>query len=843
MRSLRSRRLVFGVILAIVACLIGLLAYYPGLFLPLPTAQAIRARALAPSSMILDRNGRLLYEIIDPHAGFHRPLSLQEIPLALRQAIIATEDASFYNNPGVDLKGIVRALWTNWRSGQVLSGASTITQQLARNLLLAPSERYERSWGRKLRESLLAYHMTRALSKDEILALYLNETYFGSLAYGVEAAARAYFGKPAAQLDLAECALLAGLPQSPEAYNPLSDLPAAKARQRVVLELMVKTGYITRAEVELAHSEPLYFASSPFGIEAPHFCMLVREELGELLGEEAVQRGGLRVYTTLDLGLQQAAEGYVRQHLAQLNRTDRGAPAHNVHNAAVVALDPSDGSVRVMIGSPDYFDPRINGAVNAALSLRQPGSALKPLTYAAAFARGYSPATMIADVRTSFLTREGTPYVPVNYDYSFHGPVLLRQALACSYNVVAVKLLDRIGIEALTTTAYDLGITTLGAMERQGLALTLGSCEVQLLQLTGAYASFANGGWQVSPRLIDRIEDGEGKLLYSAAPEPRRRVLDERIAYLISDVLSDRQARVPTFGEGSALDLPFDAAVKTGTTTEFRDNWTVGYTSELVVGVWVGNADNEPMLRVSGVAGAAPIWNAIMRSAHRQAPSPFSRPAGLVEVTVCAESGLLPGIACSHRRTELFLEENMPTASCQMHRLVTLDAATGRLAGSDCPAERRVLRSVTCWPAEALAWAQEEGLPLPPEGDDGAEALSPGGSPESALTSAERQESDGLYLASPDPNSEYCIVPDIPLSSQQLEVVASSVPELGLGEVSLWVDGERYYAWSHSPYRVLWPLSPGVHEFQVQALDAKRETVRSVPVRITVQQQFGTKGS
>ena len=823
----RLRGIVLGSILAFFIGFIGSLIYHPGLFLPLPTAQTIRERALAPSSLILDRDGRLLYEIVDPHAGPHRPVKLEDVPLALRQAIIATEDASFYSNPGVDLRGVIRALWMNWRSGQVLSGASTITQQLARNLLLEPSRRHEQSWQRKLWESLLAYHMTRVFSKDEILTLYLNETYFGNMAYGVEAAARAYFGKPVSQLDIAECALLAGLPQSPEAYNPLSNLPAAKARQKVVLELMVKAGYITQAEAERAYNEPLYFASQPFRIEAPHFCMLVRDELTRLLGEDVVRRGGLRIYTTLDLGLQHAAEAHVRRHLEQLNKPAKGFPGHNVHNAAVVVLDPHNGAVRVMVGSPDYFDPQINGAVNAVLALRQPGSALKPLTYAAAFARGYSPASMIADVRTSFLTREGTPYVPVNYDYRFHGPVLLRQALACSYNVVAVKLLDRIGIEALTSLARTLGISTLDQTERHGLALTLGSCEVQLLELTSAYAGFANGGWRVSPYVIERIEDDRGKVLYRAEPDPPQRVLDERIAYLITDILADRQARLPTFGEGSALDLPFPAAVKTGTTTEFRDNWTVGYTSEWVVGVWVGNANNEPMLRVSGVTGAAPIWNAVMRSAHPRPPRPFPRPAGLVEVEVCAESGLLPGIACAHRRKELFLEENVPTAFCQMHRLMAFDAATGQLAGPDCPVERRILHPVTYWPAELLVWAQEEGLTMPP-GEESGSATLQHVSRDSAELVAEG-EAGGLRLISPDPNSEYRIVADIPRQFQQLEVVVLYASELGRAGLSLWVDGERYHTWANPPYRTFWTLSPGVHEFRVCA----RNTC-SKPVRVTV---------
>lgn len=624
-------RLLFAGCAVCALTLLGLFVYQPGLFLALPTPHGVRQRALAPSSLIFDRKGRLLYEIIDPHAGIHRPVQLEDVPLALRQAIIATEDASFYRNPGVDPRAILRALWMNLQSGEVVSGASTITQQLARTLLLPSDAWRERTWRRKLRESVLAYHLTRTLSKDEILALYLNETSFGNLAYGIEAAARTYFGKPVSQLDLAECAMLAGLPQSPEAYNPFTNPAAARRRQGVVLDLMVKARYITPELAELAGSEPMRFDSVLLPMHAPHFCMMVRDELARRLGEEALLRGGLRVHTTLDLDLQRAAEAHVRRHLAQLNEPTSDFPlGHNVRNAAVVVLDPQDGSVRVMIGSPDYFDGSNSGAVNAALSPRQPGSAIKPITYAAAFAREYSPATMMTDVRTSFITREGSPYVPINYDYTFHGPVLLRQALACSYNVVAVKLLDQIGTDAFASTARQLGITTLDQPERHGLALTLGGCEVQLLQLTAAYGAFANGGWRVHPRIIDHVEDSECNQVYRPEPEPAERVLDERIAYLITHVLSDDEARVPAFGPGSALELPLPAAAKTGTTSKWRDNWTIGYTTRLVTGVWVGNADNQPMWGVSGISGAAPIWHDIMQSAHEQPPSEFHRPAGLV---------------------------------------------------------------------------------------------------------------------------------------------------------------------------------------------------------------------
>jgi membrane peptidoglycan carboxypeptidase len=482
-------------------------------------------------------------------------MALGEIPLALRQAIIATEDASFYRNPGVDLRAVARALWANLRSGEIVSGGSTITQQVARNLLMAPDERTERTWQRKVREAWLAYALTRSLSKDEILTLYLNETYFGNMAYGVEAAARRYFAKPAAQLDLAECALLAGLPQSPGGYDPLTQPEAAKARQRVVLDLMVQAGYVDAAAADRAYREDLAYAGEPFAIEAPHFCMLVRQQLAEAVGEETLRAGGLRIYTTLDLNLQRAAEGQVRRHLATLAESEPGEPAHNVHNAAVVALDPRSGAVRVLVGSPDYFDAAIDGAVNAAVAPRQSGSAIKPLTYAAAFERGYSPASMVVDVSTTFTTREGRPYTPVNYDYREHGPVLLRQALGSSYNIVAVKLLDRIGIAALVDLAGRLGLPELGREDCQGLAMTLGSCEVPLTRLTAAYAALANGGDRVTPQYIERVETADGEVLWSATPT-RTPVLDSRVAYLITDILADDDARAPTFGRNSVLRLP-----------------------------------------------------------------------------------------------------------------------------------------------------------------------------------------------------------------------------------------------------------------------------------------------
>jgi 1A family penicillin-binding protein len=825
------------------ALLLGVLIVRPSLLLPLPSLDAIHSRRLAPSSLILDRQGRLLYEIVDPHTGLHRPIPLGEIPLALRQAVIATEDATFYHNPGVNLRGIVRALWLNLRSGAVVSGGSTITQQLARNLLLEPEARLDRSLWRKAREAVMAYHLTRSLSKDEILELYLNETYFGSMAYGVEAAARAYFGKPVSQLDLAECALIAGLPQAPGRYNPLTDLPAAKARQQVVLQLMAKTGYISVDEAERAHREPLHLGSSAFSIEAPHFSMLVRQKLSDLVGEDIILQGGLRIHTTLDLPLQRDAEAQVRRQLSALNESSPQRRPSNANNAAVLVLDPKSGDVLAMVGSPSYFDAAIDGAVNASLALRQPGSALKPLTYAAAFAQGYSPATVLSDVRTAFVTREGDPYVPVNYDRRFHGPVSLRQALGSSYNVVAVKLLDQIGISSLPDMARRLGITSLNDEDRHGLAMTLGGVEVSLWELTRAYAILANGGNWAEPRLIMSVEDATGRIVYQAPVAPSRQALDARIAYLVTDVLVDSDARRPAFGTGSALDLPYPAAVKTGTTGEWRDNWTVGYTAERAVGVWVGNADNSPMVNVSGVSGAAPIWNAVMRSAHATRPTAFEEPDGLVRVAVCPESGLLPADACSHTREELFLASAAPQARCTTHRYVTLDAVTGALADASTPTERRVMRRVTVWPADARLWAAEEGL-LSPLAEQlvarDASAVQGGSAAAAAPATPARPP---IELLSPHPNSVFAISSAIPLQSQQLEIVAALSYDLSVSQVSLYVDDQVWHIWEEPPYRVMWPLQVGRRSFFVMAMDRARGLIQSPTVSIQVDPDVRREGS
>ncbi len=819
----------FLILMLIVALLVAGGGLYAWLVVDLPSFHDLHGQSITPTTKIYDRRGRLLYEIIDPHAGKHTPLPLDEIPLYLRQATIATEDANFYANPGVDFRAILRAVVINLRGGEVLSGGSTITQQLARNLLLSPQERFERSLTRKLRESILAWRLARAYSKDDILALYLNEIYYGNLAYGVEAAAQAYFGKSVGELDLAECALLAGLPQSPAVYNPLENPQAAKERQAVVLGLMARAGYISEEEARLAEEEQLHFAAVPFPIRAPHFVMYVWSLLEERFEPDELYRGGLEVHTSLDLDMQETAKSLARRRLAILaDRPRRDLPDPNVHGAALVALDPNSGQVLAMLGSPDYFDPEIDGAVNCAVTPRQPGSSIKPITYAAAFAQGYTAATMILDVRTSFLTKEGEPYVPLNYDLTFHGPVLVRQALASSYNLPAVKVLDDVGLDKMTALARSMGVTTFDDSERFGLSLTLGGGEVRLLELTAAYAAFANGGHTVEPVAILRVEDRRGELLYERKPRQGERVLDERIAYLITDILSDDQARMPAFGEGSVLNLSRPAAVKTGTTTDWRDNWTIGYTPSLVVGVWAGNADNSPMRHVSGVTGAAPIWHDFMEEVLEARPvEDFVEPAGLTRVEVCALSGQLPNPYCPHRRTELFVAGSEPTEACQMHQLFQFDVATGQPASTDTPPERIVERVYAVLPAEAVEWGRQRGLAM-------GNLLLETRNTQHVTRNQPSASSFQLIITSPHEGSVYRLDPALPREDQRIEIAARAGDEVNPASVTIYVDEEPLVSFAAPPYRVMWPLAPGDHVITVIGLDADGNRLESEPVHITV---------
>jgi len=700
----------FGlVILAIIGGSILVVSYYR-IARTLPSVDDLKNRASQfETTRILDRNGNSLYEILDPNAGRRTYVTLDNISPALVAATIATEDKGFYTHPGFDVGSILRALWENYRTNGQGGGASTITQQLARALLLTPEERAQRTYSRKAREIILSAEITRRYKKDEILELYLNEIYYGNLAYGIEAASETYFGKSANQLTLAEASFLAGLPQSPAVYDVYTNRDVTLARQQQVLVLMYglsqTNGCITvsnstvpicvdqTAALNAADDiKSRNFSAPGINTRYPHWVNFVRAELEKKYDAQTIYRSGFIVYTTLDPTLQDEAQRLVTEQVALL--ADK-----NAHNGALVAMKPSTGEILAMVGSPDFNNDAISGQVNMADSpTRQPGSSIKPITYVAAFEKGWTPATLIWDVPTDFPDGANPPYTPNNYDNKFHGAVTVRTALSNSFNIPAVKALQFVGVyddpstpkkDGMIAMAERLGITSLTRPD-YGLSLTLGGGDVSLLDMTSAYSVFANGGKKVPPVSILKIVDFQGKVIDEYQPPQGEQVIKPEHAFLISSILSDNDARSWMFGSNSLLNLPFQAAAKTGTTNDFRDNWTMGYTPDLVTGVWVGNADYTPMIHTTGVTGAAPIWSAFMQYAEpivsNNNPTSFSIPAGITEKIICAVSGTESSQWCKGgQRNEFFASDQPPLPSSQdLLAKTQIDTWTGLIGGDAC---------------------------------------------------------------------------------------------------------------------------------------------------------------
>jgi len=826
---MRVRRFLLLVILT--AC-ISLVGAYFWLFADLPSLEIAPNRLQAPSIRIVDRQNRLLYESLPSEGGRHATIPFKDIPLLLQQATIATEDAGFYTNPGIDLVGIFRAAWLNTRSGETVAGGSTLTQQVVRILLLSPEERSERSIRRKLREGFLAWQITRRYSKDEILALYLNQTYYGELAYGVEAAAQTYFGKPASDLDLAECALIAGLPQAPAVYDPYANPQAALERRDTVLGLMEKAGYISDLQHQTAGREPLNLIPTPYPMNAPHFSLMVRAQVEGLLSNESYRTsGGVTVHTTLDLDAQSAAQRAVERQVERLKEKGQSGLGYNVNNAAVVALDPRTGEILAMVGSREFNVVNIQGAINMALAPRQPGSALKPLIYAAAFDPSrpapMTAASMLLDVTTSFITHDGKPYTPKNYNGQENGPVLARRALASSLNVPAVITLNQVGLTAFFEQSARLGIQFPEPLDQYDLSLALGGGEVRLLDLTSAYGVFANQGLRVQPFSIQSISDASGNILYQHTFSAPARILDDRVAWLISDILSDDDARLLGFPAHSALNIDRPAAVKTGTTTNFHDNWAIGYTPQLVVGVWVGNASHEAMRDVNGLTGAAPIWHQVMRDILANQPvQEFKRPEGLVQVEICALSGLLPTPDCPYRRMEWFIEGIQPAQPDNIYQKIEIDTASGLPANLDTPPERRQVVLVFHLPPTAYHWARSHNILLEDDllARTGFQTSQPGSQPYAQPAS--------LAILSPATGTTYQISPRLPASAQRITIEAVSQGDFQ--QVSLWMDNSLLAQIDAPPYRTFWQLSPGDHEIWAQGITPEGLTIASQRVSFTV---------
>lgn len=698
--------------------------------LPDPGEVEIQSTQAFQTTRLYDRTGKtLLYEIIPPNGGRRTIVSLSQIPINLRNATIAMEDKTFYTNPGgINLTGLARAA-LGLVSGDNAGGGSSIPQQLIKTVLMDPEQRVERSYSRKIKELVLTYELVQRYpgveGRDKILEWYLNSVFYGHFAYGVEAAAQTYFGKHVEDLTLAESAMLVPLGNAP-ALNPWDEPEEAKKRQELVLDQMYAQGYITAEEAQAAKLEKIGVTQSGFPLLAPHYVFYVTQLLVDKYGTDAVYGGGLQVITAIDLDKQAKVEELANQRVTEIGE------AYNVHNAAVVVLDTKTAEILAMVGSLDYMSKTIDGQVNMTISPRQPGSSFKLFTYATAFDQGYTPATMVLDVRTSFPDPpRPIVYAPENSDRTFHGPVLLRQALACSFNVPAVIMIHKVGVQNVLDTAHALGITDLNGAY-YGLSLTLGTGTVKLLDMAYAFSVFANGGVMVGepvpggnfkpglrrldPVAILKVTDSKGRVLYEYKEPQRQEVINPQVAYLINDILSDNNARAPFFGYDSPLYIPDrPAAVKTGTTDDYHDAWTIGYTPQYVVGVWTGNTDYEATKKATGSVIAAPLWNSIITWLHEGLPvEEFEVPQGIETVAIDTASGKLPTQYSPSTKDEQFIQGTEPTLPDDVHIPVKICKASGKLATKYCPLDQVEERVFNIYAPEADDWVRSQNIPQPP---------------------------------------------------------------------------------------------------------------------------------
>ena len=615
-----------------------LIAAYFYVLKDIPSTATIGSTSYPQSTKIYDRNGKLLYTIYTSRNQTYVPF--KQIPNHIKNATVALEDKDFYKHGAVDMRGITRAFISTVFKREV-QGGSTITQQLVKNSLLTP----ERTISRKVKEIFLAFIIESVYSKDKILEMYLNQVPYGGTAYGVDAASQVYFGKPVEKLTLAESAFLAALPEAPSLYSPFGSRPEfGKARQLEALRKMREQGYITHEEEQEAVTLELKFSKIQNKILAPHFVFYVKDILEQRYGPRAVEQGGLHVTTSLDLDLQAYAEASVAAEIETLKKL-------NVSNGAALITDPRTGEVLTMVGSRGYFDTEIDGNVNVTLAKRQPGSSIKPINYAVGLIKGYTASTPLVDDRICFPNPGGQPaYCPVNYDGRFHGVVQMRFALANSYNIPAVKMLKANSVEAMIATASAMGITTFTDPSRYGLSLTLGGGEVTMLNMAEAFGVFANNGYRIPLQPILKVVDNRGRVLeeYNPPKSPifGKKVLPDGVAFIISHILLDNGARAQAFGANSILRVGnYPVSVKTGTTNDLRDNWTIGYTPSHLVATWVGNNDNKPMNGiVSGITGAAPIWHALMEKVLEGTKPQFpQKPDNVIGKHVCTDTGQVAG--------------------------------------------------------------------------------------------------------------------------------------------------------------------------------------------------------
>lgn len=792
--------------------IVGLFAWYSR---DLPEPGKIQDRSVALSAKIYDKTGEtLLYEV---HGDQNRSLiSVAEVPDYVKQATIAMEDKNFYNHQGISIWGIIRGQIVPRLSGRRAQGGSTLTQQFVKNAILTD----ERKLSRKIKEWILSYQIERKFTKDQILEFYFNEIPYGGAVYGVQAASNYYFDKPVKDISLAEAAILASLPQAPTLYSPYgNNKDLLVGRQHYILDLMVEQGYISAEEAEQAKNQELVFKKRAEQMKAPHFVIYVRELLEQKYGVSVVEQSGWQIITSLDIKAQEAAEKAIADN-AQKNLDSYGA-----NNAALVSIDTETGQIIAMVGSKDYFNDDIDGQVNVVLSPRQPGSSLKPFAYLTAFSRGYRPETMLFDLVTNF-SASGKDYIPRNYNLQEHGPVTMRQALAGSLNIPAVKTLYLAGVNNVVNVARDFGYTTLTDPDRYGLSLVLGGAEVKLLEHVNAYATLAREGVYKEPVVILEIKDSKGKTIEKNEDNAGRRVIEKEPVRLVNDILSDNSARAYIFGASNYLTLPDrPVAAKTGTTNNYKDAWTMGFTPQIAAGVWVGNNDSSEMK--SGADGsvlAAPIWQAFMKEVNKDLPvlgfnkyqgEPCDKPM------VCGElSGAQP--VKIDRMSGKLATENTPYTTIEEKKFMEVHSIlyyvnTGDPLG-DAPADPNNDPQFSLWEAPVLKYAEKEGYIVekaPTEFDD--------------VHLPEHKPT--ISWRSPNENQT------ISQASFSLTVDASA--PRGMARVEYFLDGLKIGASFEVPYDFVYQINPflsnGEHEIKAIAFDDMdnfREVTRKVNIQL-----------
>lgn len=771
------------------------------------------------STKIYDRNNKLLYDVFNTQR--RTPAEFDKIPLFLKEATISVEDKNFYKHQGFDPTGWLRAVY-NIIVHQKLQGGSTLTQQLVKNVLLTP----QRTIGRKIKEFVLAVQIERKYRKDEILTMYLNEAPYGGTAWGVEAASEIYFNKEVKDLNLVESAFLAGLPQRPSAYSPFgSDSKAYLWRTEQVLRRMREENYISKEEEEQAKKalQKLVFKNLGEDFKAPHFVMYVKKLLEDEYGEDVVEKGGLRVYTTLDLDLQEKAQEIVKEEIKKVENI-------NITNGAALVMEPTTGEILSMVGSKDYSDPDYDGQVNVVLSQRQPGSAIKPVTYVTALRKGYTPAFLLVDVKTKFPGGVGQKdYEPVNYDGKDHGPIPLRFALGNSLNIASVKLLAQVGIKDMLEMAYKLGFTTLepttSNVNRFGLSVTLGGGEVRLLDMVSSYTAFANKGLKIKPVAILKVEDYQGKVLRKEEKRTQEKVLTPEEAFLISDILSDDKAREITFGANSLLNIA-GVSVKTGTTDDMKDNWAVGWNPGVAVGVWVGNNDNSQMKKVaSGISGASPIWRKIMlESLKKQAKRELAIPEGIVKQEVDVTSGY-PSHDGFPSRQEYFIKGTIPTGQDPIHSRLKLCKGQNKLAS-----ETQIARG---------DFEEKEFIVLREKDPSGLDLWQAG-----INTWIDKQDDQRFHYP-----TEYCSLSDevvvnfrkpqdkVKIDSNNFEVEIEAIATSEIDRVKIYVNSELEQTLNSRPFKTTLTLSDGTYELKAEAVD-KNGKIGEAKARIGIKREW-----